>query len=138
MKLFYGEFSVYFQWTSSLKTEACACTLVLIKDIAVFMWNQFSYDGRTAERFMQFSPKILWRPRNTNTFFKIFSQFKYFGNILSMLHEEKFSFNISKMQKKNTFSDVNWNLKFDVSIQTTLIWNSKFFNNIKENLFLVD
>ena len=36
--------------------------------------------------------------------------------------------------KKNLFSDANRNLKFHVSNQTSLIWNSKFFNEIKENL----
>ena len=53
-------------------------------------------------------------------FFEIFSKLKYFGNILNMLQEGSFSYNISKIEK-TSFSDVNRNLKFHVSNQTSLI-----------------
>ena len=65
---------------------------------------------------------------------EIMSKFKYFADILSMLHEEYLSHNFSG---KTLFSAVNQNLKFHVSNKTSLIWNSKFLNEIKGTIMQI-
>ena len=76
----------------------------------------------------------LFRPRNTNTFFPKYSRNLNISEIFWSWYTKNNFPIIFPKYKKNLFSDANRNLKFHVSNQTSLIWNSKFFNEIKENL----
>ena len=64
---------------------------------------------------------------------EVFLKFKLFRNISNMLHKNNFP--IFLKYKKTWPLAVNRNLKFHVSNQPSLIWNSNFFTEIKENLF---
>ena len=74
-----------------------------------YIEKEKNFQGKTKSIFHHFSRAL--DPGTRIHFFEIFSKFKYFRNILSMLHEKQYSYNISEMQK-NSFSDISRNLKF--------------------------